>query len=298
VRIRGVGTVPEEWRGQAETVEMIESAVGRCMAGSALSLADVGVLIFSGVYRTDFIYEPAMASMIAGVLDFKSDVESADGRKTLAFDICNGGLGFLNACHAAAQMIHGEQCDAALVVASEVENNTAGCPEPPRGVAEAASAVLLSRTGPDAEGVNRGFGGFLFRYYDEYLDDFQAYCAQQSGASFVRIETNGRLEEHYLECIPRTVEELLTLEGLEVSRVRWIVPPQRSSDFIGRLSQRMNVGKEKFVDVARPGKDLLTSSLGYALAHILEHGMAGPGDIAVLIDVGAGIQVGCAIYYF
>jgi hypothetical protein len=44
--------------------------------------------------------------------------------------------------------------------------------------------------------------------------------------------------------------------------------------------------------------DLFTSSLPHTLQYIREHDRAGNGDVGLIINVGTGIQVGCAIYYF
>ena len=76
-----------------------------------------------------------------------------------------------------------------------------------------------------------------------------------------------------------------------------ILPPQISSDFIDRLSKTMKLSRDRFVDVCA-NQDLFTSSLPYALQYVREQGRVQPGDIGLLISVGAGIQVGCATYYF
>jgi len=294
VSIQSVGTVPELWSGRRETVALAKAAAEQCLAESHVEPADVGLLIFSGVYRTDFLYEPAIATMVAGTLNISAQVEAHNDKKTLAFDVFNSGLGFLNGCHVATQMMFNDSFKTALVVASEVENNGPMCPEKPRGVAETGSAVLLSRSDDE----RRGFGNFVFDYHDEYLRDFEVNGVYVGGTSFVRVEENRSLEDHYLECIPLAVEKLLRLEEIDISQVQWILPAQRSSEFISKLSERMNIERKKFVDVVRPGKDLFTSALAHSFQHLLSHHKTKPGDVGLLIDVGAGIQVGCAIYYF
>jgi 3-oxoacyl-[acyl-carrier-protein] synthase III len=294
VRVQSVGTVPASWDGQRETVELAKVATEQCLARTPLDRADIGLLIFSGVYRTDFLYEPAIAALIAGAIDLNAQVKTQGEKKSLAFDVFNSSLGFLNACHVADHMIGNGTCEAALVVASEVEHNVGACPEGPRGVVETGSAVLLSR----GDGVRRGFGSFVFKYRGEYLDDFEVCGIQKQGTSFVHIKESGRLEEHYLECIPPAVEEVLRQEELELSDVRWILPPQRSAEFVTRLSERLGLEREKFVDVTRPDGDLFTSSFAHSFQHLIDQKKTKPGDIGLLIDVGAGIQVGCAAYYF
>ena len=80
--------------------------------------------------------------------------------------------------------------------------------------------------------------------------------------------------------------------------IKVILPPQISSSFISKLSDQMNVPKDKFVDIVQGGKDLFTSSLPYALDYVKEHHLADEGDVGLIISIGTGIQVGCAVYYF
>ena len=75
-------------------------------------------------------------------------------------------------------------------------------------------------------------------------------------------------------------------------------PPQISSEFITRMSESLGIVREKFVDVVDGGKDLFTSSLPHTLRRAQETNQVQNGDIGLIINVGSGIQVGCAIYYF
>jgi 3-oxoacyl-[acyl-carrier-protein] synthase III len=42
----------------------------------------------------------------------------------------------------------------------------------------------------------------------------------------------------------------------------------------------------------------LTCSLPWAFRHAEERRLVQPGDIGLIVQVGAGIEVGCAIYHF
>ena len=106
------------------------------------------------------------------------------------------------------------------------------------------------------------------------------------------------IENIYLECIAKTVQEILKKEGLDLSQIKTFFPPQISSNFIGDLSKKMDVIKDRFVDLAQEGKDFFTSSLSYPFQYARDHKMVEAGDIGLIINVGSGIQVGCALYYF
>jgi 3-oxoacyl-[acyl-carrier-protein] synthase-3 len=94
------------------------------------------------------------------------------------------------------------------------------------------------------------------------------------------------------------VRELLELEGIELSQVKVILPPQSSAAFIARLADALHVGPGRCLDVTAPGQDLFTSSLPYTLEDARRRGLAGAGDVGLIIAMGSGLQVGGALYYF
>jgi 3-oxoacyl-[acyl-carrier-protein] synthase III len=88
------------------------------------------------------------------------------------------------------------------------------------------------------------------------------------------------------------------MEQLEPGQVDLVFPPQISSQFISHLRGALHLPKAKFVDVAGEGPNLFSSSLPYGLAYAHEQGLVKTGDTGVMIAVGSGLQVGCAIYQF
>jgi len=212
----------------------------------------------------------------------------------LAFDVFNGALGFLNACYVAQQMIIAGSSKAAMVVAAECENNAATFPDQLVGVREAASAIIL-----DAHPVqNKGFSQFLFHYQPAGLDDYTSYCSTKEITARLQIDKVPDLEEKYLAAIVPMIEEILQQEGLELHQIDRLFPPQISTEFITRLSQELQLPREKFVDVAGEGPDLFSSSIPFGLAHAYEKNWVKEGDIGLMIAVASGIQAGCAIYRF
>ena len=292
VRIESVGTIPGKVKRNTEA--LVEAAVGDCLARSSYNRSDIELLIHAGTYHTDFIAEPAMAAIVAGNLKINGDIESQSDKKTFAFDLLNGAIGFLNACYAASGMIKAKKFKNAMIVASEIENNVEVPAKELRCLKETSSVVILE----ESAGGKEGFGNFVFKYFTDYLDTFAAYAVQERGKTYVHFKNDPNIEHYYLKCINETIGELLELEKLAISSIKVIFPPQISSAFISRLSSEMNVCREKFVDIAHDGKDYFTSSLPYALQHAREQQLVKAGDIGLIINVGTGIQVGCATYYF
>jgi 3-oxoacyl-[acyl-carrier-protein] synthase III len=290
VRIEGVGTAPA---GSAprRVVDLAVQAATACLDHSGLDRAELGLMIYSGVYRDDFIAEPAIAALVAGELGVNDDIESPDGRKTIAFDVLNGAVGFLNACQVGVQMIGAGKTEHAMVVASEVENNTTGG-HPLYGISETGSAVILGRTGGTA-----GFGRFVFHHHPEHADALATYTRHSDGQTWLQIDRDPKLSAYYLDCIPPAVEELLKLEELDSCDIAAVFPPYLCSADRTELAARLRIPSSRFVDLAAD-TDLFSSSLPYGLQHAWRHQLVRPGDIGLIVSVGSGVQVGCATYRF
>jgi amino acid adenylation domain-containing protein len=290
-RIASIGIAPADV--EPSTLDLLQAAAENCLAASSYQRGDIDLLMFAGVYRDDFLSEPAVASLLAGKLRINDDIESPTDKKTFALDIFNGAVGTLNACYAAMGMMRAGRFKNALVTASEVENNRERHPEMLLGIEETGSALLLDAS-PDGQ---TGFGNFVFKYATDYLDAYRVQIHRYNGRIALNIQKDARIENCYLACIQEAVQELLRLEQLDMSNIKLVLPPQFSSEFISRLGDTLGIERTKLVD-AQAKHDPFTSSLAYTLRHVQERGLAQPGDIGLIVSAGSGIQVGCAIYYF
>ena len=294
IRIESVGTIPGQTTDKNNSMKLLNQAASNCLTKSSYQSNEIDLLIYSGVYRSEYILEPAYAALLAGDLNMNATIPGSNGQKTLAFDIFNGSLGFLNACYVAQQMITCQSCKTAMIVAAETENNADSFPDDLVGIRETASALIL-----DSHPLNdRGFSSFLFSYHVESLGVYTTYCTTRDRKQYLHVLKDDNLEELYITYIVPAVQELLRMEGLDLNRIDMIFPPQISSRFIAELSERINVPRERFIDVVGEGPDLFSSSLTYALEYAYGRNLVKPGDIGLMIAVGSGIQVGCAIYYF
>ena len=294
IRIESVGTIPTETIGKKDSMEMLHHAATSCLKKSSYENNDIGLLIYSGVYRSDYLLEPAYASLLAGELNMNATISEPEDKKTLAFDIFNSSVGFLNACYVAQQMIANGNCNTAMIVASESENNAGSFPDKLVGICETASAIIL-----DSHPSNdKGFSRFLFSYHGESLNAYTADYMAGDANPYLHVVKDNDLDTMYIDCIFPAIQDLLHKEGLDLSSIDKIFPPQISSNFIKRLSEKLHLPLERFVDVAGEGPDLFSSSLACAFEHAVENRLVKPGDTGLMIAVGSGIQVGCALYYF
>ena len=160
-----------------EALELASAAAEHCLARSSYKRDDIDLLIYAGVYRDDFLCEPALASMVEGKLMMNDAIESQQDKKTFAFDVFNGAVGFLNACQAAIGMMQAKKVKSAMVVTAEIENNVDILPTELRGMQETGSAVILDTS---ADGAT-GFGNFVFKYFPDYSEAFKAHTVQRNG---------------------------------------------------------------------------------------------------------------------
>jgi 3-oxoacyl-[acyl-carrier-protein] synthase III len=89
----------------------------------------------------------------------------------------------------------------------------------------------------------------------------------------------------------------LALEGLDPADIAVVFPPYLSPAALDELAASIGIPRSRFVDLA-VDTDPFTSSLPYGLEQARQHGLARPGDIALIVTVGSGIQVGCTTYRF
>ncbi len=292
VRIAGVGAVPADESATQGSVQNAVHAARACLHDSGLDPTALGVLIHAGVYRDEFISEPAIAAFIAGDIGANDDIQGADGTKTLAFDVLNGGVGFLNACHVAVQMIGSGKVEHAMVVASEIENNTPESGHPLLGVSETGSAAILT----NSDGTT-GFGRFVFHHDPEHADALSTYTRHDGMRTWLQIDRDPKLMVHYLDCIPAAVEELLELEGLNRSEIALVFPPFLPPADRTELARRIDIDRSRFVELPDDA-DSFTSSVPLGLQHAWQNKLVKRGDIGLIVSVGSGLQVGCTTYRF
>lgn len=293
VRVESIGTA-ERCQGGKDTLGLVRAAAGACFGRSAYQPTDVDLLVFAGLYRTDQIIEPAIAALIAGDLGLNDDAVALTANKTFAFDLVNGALGFLNACQVASSMIAAGTSRTAMVVASEVEHHDVDPVWPRIGLREAGSAVILDGSG---EGGS-GFGCFGVTTYPEHVDALKVSAAQVDGTVALRLDRHPWIEELYLEAISDAVRRFLHDVGLGLADLSVVIPPQVSPWLSQALGEQLGLPPSKLVDVAVDGEDLFSSSIPFALEAVQRQNLVRSGDLGLIVAVGSGIQVGCALYHF
>jgi 3-oxoacyl-[acyl-carrier-protein] synthase III len=294
VAITSVGTASVSSGVAANTTALSVAAAENCLAQWGRDRNEIDLLIFAGLTRSEYVSEPAIATFVAGDLKINDCPESGSAKKTLAFDIYNASLGFLNACEVASRAIQAGKCKAAMIVASEVEINAEHHPDRPLGLCEAGSAIILEA----AADAGRGFGPFVYHFDLAHADARTITGVLRHAKPFYDLRLSEDWEERFLDAAVSGVEKLLAREGLTIGDFQVLLPPQISPAFNAKLAERLGVPLERVIDFAREGQDLFTSSLPFGLQQALAIGRAKAGDLGLLLSVSSGIQVCCTAYRF
>ena len=233
IRVESVGVLDVNSRVPLETIPMVKQAVENCLGKSDYERTQIDLVLFAGVYRTEFILEPALATMIAGELKINDSIMPCESQNTFAFDVVNGAMSFLTATDVAAQMIRSGKIRTALIIAAEIENNRDEYPDDLIGLQEMAAAVVMDDGGESQV----GFGEFVFKYLPEQLDARTVTGEYTNGSPRLILHQDPKIEDLYLSIIPAAVAELLNREGLSISDINLVLPPQFSSEFLRKLAQ-------------------------------------------------------------
>ena len=102
--LEAIGTAAPEAGERADTLSMLQTAARQCLKSSRFTKKQIGMLLFAGVYRTDFVTEPAIAALLAGDLKMNDFCSPDAPHKTLALDVFNGAVGFLNSCYLVSEL--------------------------------------------------------------------------------------------------------------------------------------------------------------------------------------------------
>lgn len=293
VRVETVGLLPTISGVQRDSVSMLAAAANVCLGTSRHGRDAIDLAINAGVYRNDFLCEPAVASLVAGRLQLDGQ-PAAGAPGTLAFDLTNGSLGTLHACYVASKMIASGTFRNALVMAAEVEVNREARSERQLGLEQAASAMILE----PSTGDGPGFGRFVFESSTAELPMFTAHSAVADGRTLLHFERHPEYERRCLEVISACFDKLLAAERLCRSQIAAVLPPLISTEFVERLSSVLGICRERVVSLPAGSRDLYTSSPAFAFDALRKRGQPRPGDVGVIVGVGSGIQACGATYYF
>ncbi len=293
-RVESVGVFANRDGSVTNSIELVRRAAEPCLEGSMYNRKDIGVLVSVSIYRDDYCCEPSFANFIQNDLKINHDIKDSSGAKSLSFDLLNGSMGFLNGCQLTGAMIRAGKAKTGLVVSGDVVDYPINENSSHPGFCQTGAAMLLDEV-PDRD---VGFTSFFFKTFLDSQEAYESYIFFENKRFTMMFEKDPAIEKIYLNAITRGVTEFLEREEIGIDSFDLILPSQISPGFVKSLADALGVEEKKVINVAREDGDLFNASLPTTIAHVFENGLASPGQKGLIINVGSGVQVGCAIYNF
>jgi len=291
--IESIGLFDNSNGRKTTSLELIGIAANKCLGNCPTSRDEIDLVINCSLYRDDYFGEPAFATFVQRHLDINLLSERFSFPSTLSFDVLNGALGFFNACQVASSFISVGKAKRAFILSGDVTD----IPIDEHGDEEnywrsGAAMILVNDT------KAWGFGRFFIESYPELADAMRSYSYFSKDGFKMFYKRDSGIEELLSEAIVTTVGRLNTKHQLNLDDFDFIVPPQISPEFIFKISERLELEISKVVDVTKRGKDLFNASIPRAMSKLLDNQEVKPGQKALIISAGSGIQVGCTTYRF
>ncbi|MGB5927102.1 MAG: amino acid adenylation domain-containing protein, partial [Cyclobacteriaceae bacterium] len=298
LRIRSV-SLRERMDMDENGIDLLYKVTGDCLqAGSEpLKGSELDLVVYYGINREEYMYEPAISTFIAGHFRANASVDDVrQGGNTFAFDLMNGAAGFLNTCHVMQQMAQTGRSRKVLITTGEVDNNKRYLGEEDAlPIYEGGAAMVLELD----ESGEKGFGEFEFATHTEFISDKKSRATWTQEKVCTVIEEDTAHHAEYADLTAATIGKLLQKEGTDLNDIKVVFVPQLSPAYLERLKQSplFSDWAGQWGEVPEPvGNSTLTTP--YQLHHAMENGLVRDGDTGLIINLGAGLQIGCATYRF
>jgi 3-oxoacyl-[acyl-carrier-protein] synthase III len=283
--VESAATVLPEHSTETET-QMATRAAKDCLARSRYSASQIDTLIFTGVYRNEFLCEPAIATLVAKELGIVGSMQADARGGFFGFDILNGALGFLTSAWVVSNLVAGGQAKVAMIVSAEsVRQQQQGAA---LGIVDAASALIL-----DAGDGATGFDSFSFASSPEHHDAFRSYANTSQGPATLGF--SGDMDSLRALAIPelrRVMDRHLQESGLTRDDLAAVIPPQDGDEFLARLAQGLGLPADKVVNAG--SGNVSASSFAFSMLAASRQDAEKP---LLAMEFAPGLQVGCAVYY-
>lgn len=264
----------------SSVVEMAASVARACLAKAAITMSELDVLIYCGVYRERLLSEPAVAALVLG--EMVGDSES-NGHSRLAFDVSDGAIGFLKACQCAAQFIDAGRARRALVVAAELPGDPAVSFRGAQPLAATASAALIAGSSK----TTGEFESFAFQTFAEHGRLRQSSCRHTDRAPQLVVEERADYGKIATACQAALLQTLLSAQeggGDEIM-------PLGGGIDATELARMTGLPAENMKGSASTCSDLFTSSFAQAWG-ILGRVDQRPGKRVLVVQAGSGLRAG------
>lgn len=299
IRIESIGIHSDPDNTGKSTLELTQNSGDACFRESGYDRNDIDLVLHATTFRNkdQIEVEPAFAVYIQNALEINQSEDAEPTSKTFALDIMDGSLGFMQACQIAEVMIKAGKSKTVLVISGE-SNDYIGKTGDNAGIhpghKEAGAAAILDQ----APGAETGFSNFYIHQYPEHLDKEDVHIKFVDKKWEFSIYKNSEINNIYMDVIRDGVSRYLTQQGKDINGYDLILPPQVAPGFIPEMAEMLGYKGDRCIDITDRNADLYTGTMPMAMKYSMDEGLAKSGQKALIVNVGAGIKLGCAEYTF
>ncbi len=269
--------------GDGETTSTLATEAARRALDAAGIGADAVDLIVLATATPDQTF-PASATIVQAALGIGDCV---------AFDVAAVCSGFLYALSVADSMIRAGNARTALVIGAETFSRILDWQD--RGTCvlfgDGAGAVVLGATEDD-----RGILATKLHADGRHNQMLFVDGGPSTTGTVGKLRMKGReVFRHAVVNLAAVMGEVLTLAGLTVVDVDWLVPHQANARILDATAKKLGLAPDKVVMTVADHANTSAASVPLALDTAVRDGRIKPGDIVVLEAMGGGFTWGAAV---
>lgn len=229
---------------------------------------------------------PATASMIAGALGLTGSCD--------AFDINNACMGFLTAFDVAARSVATGLGPVAIVAVEFTSRGLVPSETRPYLVLGDGAAAAVLGTARPGEGVlgvslanngtlppDTGFGQPLLT---GKMEKIQFYASRQD------------IFQVALDALGTATQAVLKQAGVKLADIQWLLPHQPNGALLDAVVEGLGLDRSKLIPMVRDVGSVASVAIPYSLDLLLRTRDVRPGDLILMIGVGAGVSQGAILY--
>ena len=269
----------------------LDELTGEALAEAALSLD----MIIVASATPDFIGSPSTACLVLNKLQAK---------KAGAMDIGAGCTGFICALETAAGLLSLGSRKRILIIGAETLSKFIDWTD--RGscvlFGDGAGAAILENTSSPCEGSGRkGLIRTILRAEgsgEEYLffprgGSRNPIKAGETIDKPIHIYMDGLAVYNFaVEAMSEIITDMLSLEGLSINDIKWIIPHQANARIIRTTARRLKIPEKKFYLNIERYANTSAASIPIALDELNRNGEINPGEMILTVGFGSGLTYG------
>jgi 3-oxoacyl-(acyl-carrier-protein) synthase III len=257
----------------------------RALDDAKMAPSDLSRIIFVSSSGGDAI-TPATASLISGAMGLAGSCD--------AFDINTACMGFLSAFDVAARSIATGMGPVGIVVVECISRALDPIhPRPYLVFGDAAAAAVLgpARQGEGVLGVALANNGTL---------PPDTVCAQPLFTGKVErvqfLVSKTEILEIALNALSTATNTVLQRAGVKLSDIHWVLPHQPNGALLDAIIDRLGLDRARLIPMVRDVGSVAAVSIPYSLDLLMRTGKVQPGELILMVGVGAGVSYGALLY--